>query len=107
VTSFVPFSPILGGAVSGYLHGSDGSGGAKVGAYAGLVAAIPFTILGLSLLGGLLVAAVELGLGSLGLFVAVAMIFSILVSMTYLVGLSALGGYFGVKIAARERSSTA
>ena len=107
VTSFVPLSPTLGGAVAGYLRGGDANSGARIGAYAGLVASLPFALLGLFLLGGLVVVASELGLGGLGVFVALAMVFSILVSVVYLVGLSALGGYLGVRLAARERAPSA
>lgn len=107
VTSFVPFSPILGGTVSGYLRGGDSADGARVGAYAGLAAAVPFALLGLFVLGGLSVAAVELGLGGLGVFVALAVVFSLFVSVAYLVGLSALGGYLGVALAARNRKKSA
>lgn len=107
VTSFVPFSPILGGLVSGYLRGGDGAAGARAGAYAGLVAAVPFTLLGLFFLGGFAIAAAELGLGALGVFASLAIAFAVLVSVTYLVGLSALGGYFGVRLAESERRSAA
>lgn len=107
VTSFVPLSPILGGLVSGYLREGDGAGGARIGAYAGLVAAIPFALLGLFLLGGVAIAAAELGLGGLGVFVGLALIFSIGVGAAYLVGLSALGGYIGVSLAKRTREPSA
>ena len=107
VTSFVPFSPLIGGTVSGYLRGGDGAAGVRVGAYAGLAAALPFALLGLFVLGGLSIAAVELGLGGLGLFVGLALVFSVLVSVAYLVGLSALGGYLGVSLAARNRTESA
>jgi hypothetical protein len=107
VTSFVPLSPIIGGAVSGYLRGGDGRGGARVGAYAGLAAAIPFALLGLFFVGGLAVVAAELGLGGLGVFVGLAMVFATLVSVAYLVGLGALGGYLGVSLAKRNDRSAA
>jgi len=105
VTSFVPLSPILGGVVSGYLGGGDGADGTRVGAYAGLVAAVPLTILVLSLLGGLVIVAIELGLGGIAVFVALAVVFASLVAVAYLVGLSALGGYIGVSLAARQVES--
>lgn len=107
VTSFVPLSPVLGGTVAGYLSESDTSGGARIGAYAGLVAAIPFTLLGLFVLTGLAVAAAELGLAGLSVVGTLAMVFAILVSVVYLVGLSALGGYLGVKIANHQGTSPA
>lgn len=107
VTSFVPFSPVLGGTVSGYLQGGDAGDGARVGAYAGLAAAVPFALLALFVLGGFSIAAVELGLGGLGVFVGLALVFSLFVSVAYLVGLSALGGYLGVSLAARNRKESA
>jgi hypothetical protein len=106
VTSFIPLSPILGGAVSGYFRGGDTSSGARVGAYAGLIAAIPFVLLGLFLVGGLVVATAELGLGSLGVFAGLATVFGILVSVAYLVGLSALGGYIGVAVGESREPAT-
>ena len=48
--SAVPFAPVLGGAIAGYLQGGDRSEGLRVGLYAGLVALIPlfllFTVVG-------------------------------------------------------------
>ena len=105
VTSFVPLSPILGGVVSGYLGGGDGADGTRVGAYAGLVAAVPLTILVLSLLGGFVIVAIELGLGGIAVFVALAVVFASLVAVAYLVGLSALGGYIGVSLPAHQVES--
>jgi len=107
LTSFVPLSPILGGLVSGYLGEGDGAGGARIGAFTGLVAAIPFALLGLFLLGGVAIAAAELGLGGLGVFVGLALVFSIGVGAAYLVGLGALGGYIGVSLAKRNREPSA
>lgn len=107
VTSFVPFSPLIGGTVSGYLRGGNSEDGAKAGAYAGLVAAIPFALLSLFFLGGFVIAAAELGLGSVGVFSGLVFVFAILAGTVYLVGLSALGGYFGVWLARRERKSAA
>lgn len=103
MTSFVPLSPVLGGLVSGYLRGGDAQGGARVGAYAGLVASIPFALLTLFVLGGLAVATAELGLGGLGVFVGLAVVVSLLVSVASLVGLSALGGYIGVSLDEQTR----
>lgn len=105
VTSFVPLSPILGGVVSGYLGGGDGADGTRVGAYAGLVAAVPLVLLALFLLGGFAIVATELGLGGVAVFVALALVSASLVSVAYLVGLSALGGYIGVSLAARPAES--
>jgi len=45
VTFFLPFSPVIGGGVAGYLHGSDRTEGAKVGGLSGLLAAVPGAVL--------------------------------------------------------------
>ena len=107
VTSFVPLSPVLGGLVSGYLQGRDGRSGIRVGAYAGLVAAAPFALLGLFLLGGVGVAALELGIVGLGLFVALTLLVSLLASVAQFIALSALGGYLGVALGERDDADDA
>jgi hypothetical protein len=108
VASFVPLSPILGGVVAGYLQDGDSWDGAKLGAYAGLVAAVPLTVLGLFVLGGLAVVTTELGLGAGAVLFGLALVvFALLASVVYLVGLSALGGYFGVAIAEHESGEQA
>ena len=108
VTSFVPFSPVLGGVVSGYLQGGDRAEGARVGAYAGIVAAAPLAVLFGFLAVSFAVVATELSLagpmaiGVAGLFVG------FLVAVGYLVALSALGGYLGIVIGERrDADSTA
>lgn len=95
VTSFVPLSPVLGGAVSGYLEGPDRTAGARAGAYAGIVAAAPLTLLFGLLAVAFVVLATELSIagpmaiGLAGLFIG------FLVVVAYLIGLSALGGFLG------------
>lgn len=92
----VPFAPIAGGAVAGYLEGRDG---AKVGGYSGLIALIPtvlFMMLIFTVFGGLLVGLGGLDgflVGSLGIFIFfVLLIFGLI----YVVGLSIVGGFLGV-----------
>lgn len=96
VLSFVPFSPVLGGGLAGYLQGGTRNDGLRVGAYAGAVAAIPLAFVSFVVLflfgfgiffggpraGGALV----LVLFMLGFIVATAL---------YTVGLGALGGWLG------------
>lgn len=97
LTSFVPLSPVLGGLAAGYLRGGTRSEGARIGAYAGLVAALPLSVVLLFAVGGFGVVATQVGLAaSVSVFVGVAMLFAALVSVAYVVGLSTLGGYFGV-----------
>ncbi|QSG12761.1 putative membrane protein [Halapricum desulfuricans] len=96
LASFIPFSPVLGGAVAGYLQKEDSSTALKVGALSGAIAAIPFLFV-VALLGSVLpfLPAFFDGPGAFaGIFVVFA-IFAILASVVYTVGLSAIGGYLG------------
>lgn len=95
VTSFVPLSPILGGLTAGYLNGGERWAGARVGAYAGALAAVPVVLFLTFLLGGLVITSVEIGLGGIGAVMMLTIVFSVLFTVGVLVGLSALGGYIG------------
>ena len=92
---FVPFSPVLGGAVAGYLHGGQRGAGLRVGAYSGVVAAIPlvlFLLFGSLLAGVALAGDALLGVGAVfgfGFFVL------IVVGGLYTVALGAVGGWLG------------
>jgi len=95
VLSFLPFSPLLGGLLAGYLQGGDRSDGARVGAISGVFALVP--ILGfLLLLGGVwgffLLGGMPLRFGAIGAFL-VFLLFVLVGAWT--VGLSALGGWLG------------
>jgi hypothetical protein len=94
VLSFVPFSPVLGGAVAGYLHERDGL---RVGSVSGLLAAVPLALV------------VVLGVGFFGLFAigpgggvgvpggfVLLLLLGVFVAAVYTVALSAVGGVLGV-----------
>lgn len=92
LTGFVPFSPILGGALAGYLNEGEGL---KVGALSGVFAALPAAII-LTLIGSIFTIApagesLALGLGFGLLFVVILVVASL-----YTVALGAIGGYVGV-----------
>ncbi|MEZ3166722.1 DUF5518 domain-containing protein [Halorubrum ejinorense] len=98
VLSFTGISPLLGGALAGYLQGSDTGDGLRVGAISGAIASIP--VVGLLLLVlfflpflGLFGFPLEAGIaaGSVVVFGAVIVIGGV----AYTVGLSALGGLIG------------
>lgn len=95
LTSFVPLSPVLGGAAAAYLRKGDRETGLRVGALTGLVAAVPVVVLFAFLVGGFAVVASELALGAVTGVVTLALVFSLFVAVLYTVGLSALGGYLG------------
>ena len=94
VLSFTGFSPILGGAVAGYLNQRDG---VRVGFLAGLIALVPM-ILGLFFFGGILgLFSIFGGRGSMmagGIGLIVGLFVFVIVAI-FIVGLSALGGYIG------------
>ncbi|PSP61381.1 hypothetical protein BRC76_06160 [Halobacteriales archaeon QH_8_67_36] len=96
VLSFVPFSPVLGGAVAGYLQGGTRSDGLRVGAISGvlglLVGAAFFLIVVLFL--GIF----AIGTNAPSSFGIVGLLFLLVagaVSALYTIGLSALGGWLG------------
>ncbi|MFW5919647.1 MAG: DUF5518 domain-containing protein [Halanaeroarchaeum sp.] len=96
VLAFLPFSTVLGGAVAGYLQRGSREDGFLVGAYSGLIAAIPI----------LLVVVVFGSVFFLGAFFEpraaigfVFVFFALAVALVYSVGLSALGGYLGAYLA--------
>ena len=93
VLSFVPLSPVLGGAIAGYLHGGDRGAGVRIGIYAGVVAAIPFA---LSLFFAIAVFGVFLSLDSGSVAVLLFFfLFALVAAAVYMVGFSALGGWLG------------
>jgi hypothetical protein len=91
---FVPFSPVLGGAVAAYLDETED--GLRIGAISGLIASIPLVFF---LLVVLTLGAAVLGFGgpARGPFLggALFLLFGVLFVGAYTVGLSAIGGYLG------------
>ncbi|WP_114576831.1 DUF5518 domain-containing protein [Saliphagus sp. LR7] len=100
VLAFLPFSTVLGGAVSGFLEGEDGRAGTLVGALAGLITLLPFAGLGLL---GLAVLSAWLGVlgvpagGIAAMIVVVGLVTA--AAVVYTVGFSAAGGYLGAVLA--------
>lgn len=98
VLAFLPFSPLIGGVVAGYLQDDDRRGSLRVGALAGLVALVPLLFLGLFvfLFAGFGMMAGAPRMGILFLFmIIVGGTFALL----YAIGLSAAGGYLGAIVA--------
>lgn len=94
VLSFLPFSPLLGGLLAGYLQDGERADGLRVGAISGLIAMIPLVGL-LVLFGGFVfvfLGGMPFRAGAIG---AVFALFALAVVAVYTVGLSALGGWFG------------
>lgn len=95
VASFVPFSPVLGGAAAGYLEQADGWTGVRAGILTGLFLAAPSAIF----LGVLALGLVVEGLAFIALMVGIGILFSIAIS----VAMTAVGGYAGGYLVQKER----
>ncbi|WP_255192748.1 DUF5518 domain-containing protein [Natronobeatus ordinarius] len=100
VLSFLPFSTVIGGVVTGFLEGPDGRDATLAGALAGLIMFVPiglFAFVALWFLG--------FGLGFAGLpiegflFLLLALGLGVSMVLVYTVGLAALGGYLGAYLA--------
>jgi hypothetical protein len=102
VTGFVPLSPIIGGAVAGYLGRGSRSEGVRTGAIAGLFASMPVVVLFAFLIGGSVAVATELGLGAVGAIVALGLVVGLLGAVVYTVALGAVGGYLGAGLGSRR-----
>lgn len=88
---FVPFSPVIGGAVAGYLHRRDGI---VIGTLSGAIALLPalflFGAFGLGVVGIGLISPLASGIA---LFV---LMLGFMFILAYVLGLSAVGGLIGV-----------
>lgn len=96
--SWVPLSPLLGGAVAGYLEGGDPTDGATVGGIAGALMLVPLAFAGAALLFFL---GIGFGLGHGGPTVAFGALAlaALFLGAAYTVGLGAVGGYLVVYLA--------
>lgn len=93
--SFLPFAPVVGGAVAGYLQGGTRQEGLRIGAISGAIALIP--VLGILFLVLSFVGFVSVGSGEGAAFAigGIVVVFVFLFFLVYTVGLSALGGWVG------------
>lgn len=94
VLSFTGFSPLLGGAVAGYLQRESRTSGAKVGALSGVFAFIPFLLFMFLFFGVFFGGMMGGGMGIPGgpeLIVILFIMFPMF--LLWNVGLGAVGGY--------------
>lgn len=98
LSPIIPFAPLAGGAVSGYMEGGTRRDGLRVGALAGLIAFVPVVLIAgvVFLLFGTFFFGVGAGeavgvtvVGGVIVFLALAAI------AVYVVGLSIAGGWVG------------
>ncbi|WP_336361627.1 DUF5518 domain-containing protein [Haladaptatus sp. ZSTT2] len=97
VLTIIPLSPVLGGAVAGYLHKSEGM---KVGALAGLFAVVP--VVAVIMFGVAFLTPFVTSSGGSTIFPSLGFLLIGLVSLLlvglYTIGLGALGGYIAVTL---------
>lgn len=102
----IPFSPVLGGAVSGYLQGGDREDGLRVGAITGGIMLLPMILLAFlvgnviffGMAGGMSGMSGMPGMGGFGFaggIAAIFVLFALLSGLVYVVGFAAVGGYLG------------
>ena len=96
VLSFLPLSEVLGGGIAGYLNRGTGRNGVGAGAVAGLVAFLPYLLVGTYLVAspGIALPGPDLGLSRASLVAGAAG-----VAFVYVMGLSALGSLLGSTLA--------
>lgn len=99
VLSFVPISPVFGGALAGYLERGESNRTISVGALAGILPMIPVLGLILFVLGGVISGMLAVGEDAIAMFFAGTIVLIILVLATVGAGLGAVGGYAGGRIA--------
>lgn len=95
----VPFAPLVGGAVAGYLEGGTRSDGVRVGLVSGLVALVPGALLGVLTFGLFGTFLLGMGVGfdglALGVFGVWILVILLVGGALFAVGLSGLGGWVG------------
>jgi hypothetical protein len=102
ILSFIPFSPLVGGGVAGYLAQSDTGRSVSAGGLSGFLAMLPaLSILGF-LIVGIYTSLATIGEAGLGIVAAAAMLLVVLFVAAYGAGLGALGGFLGGRFAERD-----
>lgn len=105
VLSFLPFSPALGGAVSGYLERGESNRTISIGALAGLLPMLPLLAILVFVLGGVVAGLVAVDQAGMSIVVGAVLFFTLMFVAIIGAGLGALGGYVGGQIAESRDSS--
>jgi hypothetical protein len=99
VLSFIPFSPVAGGGIAGYLGHHDTGRSISIGALSGLLSMAPVLLLVGFLTVGLYTGLSGVGEQGLGIVTVAAMLVVLLFVAAYGAGLGALGGFAGGRFA--------
>lgn len=99
VVSFLPFSPVLGGGVAGYLERAESTRTISVGTLAGFLPAVPVVVFLLFLLAGLVSGLLAVDQTAAAVVAGTAVFFSAMLVATVGAVLGALGGFIGGRLA--------
>ncbi|WP_136690005.1 DUF5518 domain-containing protein [Halorhabdus amylolytica] len=102
VLSFVPFSPVLGGGLAGYLEQTESGRSISVGGVAGFLSMVPALVILAFVSAGLYNGFATIGESGLGIVVGTVMVLTVLFVAAYGAGLGALGGFAGGRLAETE-----
>lgn len=99
--SFIPFSPVLGGGVAGYLEHHVTGRSVSVGALSGVLAMLPVLVILVFVTGGLFAGFSAIQESGMGLVTTATMLLVLLFVAAFGGALGALGGFVGGHIADR------
>lgn len=99
VLSFVPLSPVVGGALAGYYEHYESGRSVSAGALSGFLAAVPGLALLVFVTGGLFAGLSAVQASGLGIVTAAVLLLAFLIVGAYGAGLGALGGFAGGRLA--------
>jgi hypothetical protein len=99
VLSFIPFSPIVGGGLAGYLEHGESGRSVSAGGVAGFLAMVPVLVILVFVTAGLYSGFGAVGEAGLGIVVVTAMVLALLFVAAYGAALGALGGFAGGRLA--------
>jgi len=102
ILSFVPFSPVLGGGLAGYLEQPTSGRPVSVGALSGLLSILPALVLLGFVTVGMYSGFATIQEAGLGFVVVAGMFFGVLLLSAYGAGIGALGGFAGGRLAENE-----
>ena len=102
VASFLPASPVFGGALAGYLTRPEPDTTVRSGALSGVAATLPLVVVLVFVGVGLSLGLTEIGAGGLGAVAVIALLLGGLVTAAVSAALGALGGYAGGRLADRR-----
>lgn len=102
ILSFLPASPVFGGALAGYLTRFETNTPVRSGAQAGLAAMAPLVVLSVFVGIGVYTGLAGIGASGFGLVTGISLLLTVVVTGLTGAALGALGGYAGGRLAERR-----